>query len=250
MNKFMQDICDFHVGDFVDIHTHILPGMDDGCRSLTESVDFARLYEKAGIQRIVATPHFIPGTAWAPDKITVREKVHSLNEHLTEQGVNLRVFTGMEIAYHDNLAQNLEQGTLLPLGDSEFFLIEPPMTKGSDLFLADINELVEQGYRIILAHPERIEGLQNNLEAVRGLLEKGAFAQINFHSITGYFGKRAKRASEKLLEMNCCHFLASDSHDLRKRPPISLAELEMLGKFPAVMNTLEAGNRKLKELFY
>ncbi len=246
----MEDILNFHVGDFVDIHTHILPGVDDGCRSLTESIDFARLYEKAGIQQIVATPHFIPGTAWAPDKITVREKVDSLNGHLAEHGVNLRVFTGMEIAYHDNLGPNLEQGMLLPLGNSEFFLIEPPMTKGADLFLADIGGLVEQGYRIILAHPERIEGLQNNLEAVHCLVREGALVQINFHSITGYFGRRAKRASEKLLEMNCCHFLASDSHDLRKRPPISLTELEMLGRFPAVMNALKAGNRKLKELFY
>ena len=109
----------------VDIHCHILPGIDDGARDLDESAAMARLYVAAGFAAVVATPHFIPGTAWSADSRIIAARLAAVQARLDAEGIPLRVYAGMEIAFHKRLADRLQAGSVLPLGLSAHFLIEP-----------------------------------------------------------------------------------------------------------------------------
>ncbi len=99
----------------VNIHCHILPGIDDGARDLEQSVAMARLWAAAGFAAVVATPHFIPGTAWATDARIISERVAAVQARLDAEAIPLRVYPGMEIAFHKRLVERLHSGTVLPL---------------------------------------------------------------------------------------------------------------------------------------
>lgn len=218
----------FNISEFIDIHTHILPGIDDGSRNLAESVEMAEIYSNAGIKKIIATPHFIPGTAWDTPKEKILELVDMLQAKLDDEGIDLQIFGGMEIAYHKNLLQRIESGALLPLGGSGHYLIEPPFHGDLDAFFQCLSTLNASGYKLILAHPERIDGISENINLLRKLVQKGVYIQINSGSLRGHFGKRVKQRTFYLWERDCVHFVASDAHDTQTRRPLSETEWSTL----------------------
>ena len=146
----------------VDIHCHILPGIDDGARNLDESAAMARLYAAAGFAAVVATPHFIPGTAWSADSRVIAERVAAVQARLDAEDIPLRVYAGMEIAFHKRLADRLQAGSVLPLGLSRHFLIEPDFHGSQEDLLHAVRGLLDQGHRVIIAHVERISAFQRN----------------------------------------------------------------------------------------
>ena len=113
------------IQNFIDIHTHILPGLDDGPKNLQESIALARCYECTGVNRVIATPHFLPGTAWAPTKDKVIRSVQILQEKLNEEGIVVKIEPGMEIAYHGRMADRILAEELLPLSNSSHYLVGP-----------------------------------------------------------------------------------------------------------------------------
>ena len=104
--------------DFIDIHTHILPGIDDGPKDMSDSITLAREYERAGITKVFATPHFMPGTAWSADKETVLQLIDKLQTALDAEQVNLHIVPGMEIGFHKMMVERILSGQLLALGNS------------------------------------------------------------------------------------------------------------------------------------
>ena len=107
------------IAEFIDIHNHILPGIDDGPKSLNESVEMARCYVSVGITQIITTPHFIPGTAWAAGIHRIAEKIEELTACLQKEEIPLHIYPGMEIAYHKKLLDRFDKGLLQPLARSE-----------------------------------------------------------------------------------------------------------------------------------
>jgi protein-tyrosine phosphatase len=216
------------ISQFIDIHIHILPGIDDGAKNIDESTAMAEAYEELGVKRLIATPHFIPGTAWAAGRDQVFTIIEELQEHLTNNNITLKIFPGMEIAYHKKLIDRLEKGLLQPLGTSNSYLLEPSFNDSYDDLLTCAKQIMTQGSGTILAHPERIPSFQETAEPLLELVEEGLQVQINMGSLLGRFGASSKKMAKYLIEKNSVHFLASDAHSIEKRHPLSREDWEKL----------------------
>jgi protein-tyrosine phosphatase len=240
----------FTLDTFIDIHTHILPGLDDGPVNMEGSIALARCYERVGIKSIVATPHYLPGTAWAASKDKVLESVEQLQARLEDEQIDLFIQAGMEIAYHKKIAENLEEGKLLPLGSSGYYLIEPPLTGEQHSLLEGLLVLSDLGLPFILAHPERVESFQRKPEQLERLIERGWLLQINTGSLLGYFGRRSKETAEKMLKNNQIHFVASDAHDHKKRPPLNAGDWACLVENPKVYSLLSLVNSNISRFIF
>ncbi len=155
------------IKDFIDIHCHILPGLDDGAKDMAESLEIARCYERTGIKKVIATPHFLPGTAWAAEKEIVKQSVQELQASLDRNNIDLQVLPGMEIAFHKRLEERMRTNSFLPLGESGYYLIEPSFHGEQDSLLENLKSLLKMGQKLILAHPERIDRLHNRLDVLK-----------------------------------------------------------------------------------
>jgi protein-tyrosine phosphatase len=220
------------LADFIDMHCHILPGVDDGPADLAQSTTLARIYAQAGTTAVVATPHFLPGTSWATPAAAVQQMVDELQHHLNQQSIPLRILPGMEIAFHRKLEQRLRAGDVLPLADSSHYLIEPAFQGDQGECVALLTALQQDGFHFILAHPERIEGFQRSPHLLGQLAEQGVLLQINTGSLLGRFGSTSQRIATDLKEQGHLHFLASDAHDASRRGPMTATDWQQIHDLP------------------
>ena len=212
----------------VDIHCHILPGIDDGARNLDESAAMARLYAAAGFAAVVATPHFIPGTAWSADSRVIAERVAAVQARLDAEEIPLRVYAGMEIAFHKRLVDRVQAGSVLPLGLSAHYLIEPDFHGSQEDLLHAVRRLLEGGHHVIIAHAERILAFQRNYDPLLHLAARGLEIQVNSGSLLDHFDERCRRTALELLANKCVHYLASDAHRALRRTPPGAEDLRRL----------------------
>lgn len=212
------------LSNFIDIHTHILPGIDDGPKDLEESAELARCYTDMGITQVIATSHYIPGTAWAASRPCVLEKIAELQNYLQISNIPLAIFPGMEIAYHKKLPERLASDSFLPLGTSAYYLLEPSFTDSAEALFYCLDQLLGQGWKIILAHPERISALREPENLFDELVRQGLRIQVNSGSLLGKFGAESQQAGVRLIERKCVHYVASDSHGAKSRRPPMLEE--------------------------
>lgn len=201
----------------IDIHCHILPGIDDGSKSIHMSLEMAVQYQKSGFSHVVATPHFMYGTSWAPRPEVIKDRVNKLQKAIQKAGISLNVFSGMEIALDPEIPGLIRKKHVIPLAGSSYFLIEPPfhwLPPGwEDIPLS----VLENGYHVILAHPERCSGFLENPELLEKLVSAGIYTQVNRSSFQGFHGKHSQNLALKLAEKRLIHFMATDSHDPQKR---------------------------------
>ncbi|MDF2938751.1 MAG: hypothetical protein K0Q90_4124 [Paenibacillaceae bacterium] len=201
----------------IDIHNHILPGVDDGCRDLEESLELARLAVKDDIHHIIATPHHANGR-YQNDAGKVRQAVDDLNGALSAEGINLQIHTGQEIRVYKELLDDLNAGKLLTLADSRYMLLEFSSSRVPDGIEDLLHELRLAGITAIIAHPERNMELSGNLSRFADLIDRGALAQMTTHSINGLFGRKIQSISLDMCRSNLIHFLSSDAHNPLERP--------------------------------
>jgi protein-tyrosine phosphatase len=239
----------FGLNTFIDIHTHILPGLDDGPRDMTGSIAIARCYEQVGIKIVVATPHFLPGTAWAPTKERVLQSVRALQASLDHECIDLNVVPGMEIAYHKKLEERILMGSVLPLGESGYFLIEPSFQGEQEGLLTCLQSLLKQGQKLILAHPERADMFQQMPTMLRKFVDQGLCIQVNAGSLLGYFGEKSRATAELLRQAHCIHFIASDAHDHSKRGPLDAAQWKNLLACPGGGKLFSSCNAHTGKIF-
>jgi len=199
----------------VDLHAHLLPGLDDGPQTMDESLEMARLAAEDGTEIIVATPHRRDVVA-ASSIQNVQNLVARLNEALEEEagpgGRPLRVLPGMENHIEADLPDRVEDGTALTINSTRFILCEPPYTAyppyaDEVLFRLQLMRLVP-----VIAHPERNSVLGGNPKRLGAMVERGMFLQISAGSFTGEYGPQAQRAAESLLRRGLAHAVASDMH--------------------------------------
>lgn len=203
----------------IDLHCHILPAVDDGARSLEEAVLMCRLAASDGCSAMIATPHQRRPEWWNGE----REKLQGLADELARAvAPGFTVHLGGEIHVDSELlsaVDRFEANGILPLAGSRYLLIEFPWSYGEDQALELVYELRVAGWRPIVAHPEFIPWLADDPGLLAQLIGQGATAQVTAMSVTGEFGKRPQRCTHALLEADLVHFVASDSHDTRNRPP-------------------------------
>ena len=200
----------------IDLHSHILPMIDDGAQNLRESLEIAQLAWEDGITQMVATPH---DTGWGGSWQSTRESVQTLQVELGHHEIPLQVLPGLEIRIALNTPKQAREGHLLTLNDSRYLLIELPFTHYPPYTDHVIFELQVAGFVPILAHPERYSYLKTDPMKLFALVERGALVQITTSSILGEFGARVRDFSRLLLEHRLAHVISSDAHGVSIRPP-------------------------------
>jgi protein-tyrosine phosphatase len=206
----------------IDLHSHILPGIDDGARNPEESLEMARIAFEEGFSGIVATPHYGSGQ-FLSDITQVRKLVRELNHELITRGIDLKIFPGMEARITADVIESLSNGSVIAINEWRYILLELPPSQIPAGFENFIRLIVDSGKGIVLAHPEKNLEIQRRPEIIYKLLsmfKPGALLiQITADSITGDAGLRALSTSKWLLENGLAHVLATDAHSPVDRPP-------------------------------
>jgi protein-tyrosine phosphatase len=212
----------------IDFHSHILPNIDDGSRSVEETLLLLEMLSQQGIQHVAATPHYFPSRESVYDFLGRREKSFSELQQAAENKNLPKIHVGAEVSYYEGISK-LKDIPLLCLADSNLLLVEMPMAKWSDYAIHEIMELAcLPKTKLVLAHVERYRSYQNE-QVWQQLLENDILMQVNA-SYFLQFGTKRKALSQ--LQKNEIHFLGSDCHDLKVRPPkIGLAYQVVSQKF-------------------
>ena len=203
----------------IDIHTHILPGIDDGVSSDDEAVEFARVAVEDGTRTIVATPHCKEGFFFS-DRATVLERVAALRDRLAAANVDVTLVPGAEVHVCADLVERIRDGRAPTLADNGKTLLLELSLSQHHVGLEDlVFQLKLAGIVVVFAHPDRIRYLQDDASRYEEVIRLGAYGQITTGSILGTFGETAREFSDELLRKGLVHVLASDGHNVRGRHP-------------------------------
>ncbi len=207
----------------IDLHCHILPGIDDGAPDLSVSLEMARIALADGIAMTACTPHIYPGL-FENRAEGIRHAIEGLRRALAEADLPLILTEGADIQLVPELIAGLQRGTHPTLHGTRYFLFEPPHHTVPVRFHESIHDSLSSGYVPVITHPERLTWLDDEhypwfVQAAR----QGAWIQVTAGALTGRFGRTPKYWGERMLEEGLVHILATDSHDTRHRPPL-LAE--------------------------
>ncbi len=203
----------------IDIHLHILPGVDDGSPSMESSLEMAQLALESGVHGVIATPHCNLPEEPCLNAQGMEQQVKRFRRALQQAGIPLKVYGGMEIFGTPQTAQRLQTGQLCTLAGSRYPLIEFPFVDYGDTATEILDSVLRLGLRPIVAHPERYHYTQSDPRLLNLWVEMGCLLQINRGSLFGRFGRHAEALANGLLERNFVSFVASDAHSPTVRTP-------------------------------
>jgi len=242
----------------IDLHTHILPGLDDGAKTLEESIKMCWMSFRDGVRTIVATPHTLNGL-YLNDRDIILKKVDELNEALIHCGLRIsdcgiknskseidfssinsefripnsefRILPGSDVRLCENTLSHLDQGKVMTISDSKKYLfLEFPFQGIPHQAEEIIFQVMQRGMIPIITHPERNIELGQRPRRYYEMIRKGCLGQVTAMSLTGELGPRIKQVAERLLTNRLIHFIASDAHSLDGRPPILSEAVRVAGK--------------------
>ncbi|WP_312470559.1 CpsB/CapC family capsule biosynthesis tyrosine phosphatase [Neobacillus sp.] len=200
----------------IDLHCHILPGVDDGAEDLSASIRMAKEAVRQGIHTIVATPHHLNNQYENP-KQTVIERVAELNQALVKEKIDLKILPGQETRIYGELVEGFESGEILAVNESQYVLVEFSSSHVPRYTEKLFYDLQMQGLIPVIVHPERNQQIIEQPEILYQLVKKGALTQVTAASVFGGFGKKIKGFTLQLIEANLTHFIASDAHNTTNR---------------------------------
>lgn len=210
-------------GNLVDLHTHILPGVDDGARTMDEALEMLRMASADGTRIIVATPHAAQVT---PESVmTGVERLRN-----AAAGIDINILAGSEVKFSANLAEDFQAGRLVTIADSGYLLVEFPFSRWTSLVHTSLYALQLAGATPIVAHAERYPSVQDDPSILVELARMGIPIQVNAGSFTGEDGEDACRPAELLLRAGLVHILASDGHRMDKRKPLLQGAFERIAE--------------------
>ncbi|SDC06852.1 protein-tyrosine phosphatase [Terribacillus halophilus] len=201
----------------IDIHCHILPGIDDGPRTLNESLEMAKAAVAEGIDTIVATPHH-RNNQFNNHYADIMKEVHNLNDALAAASIPLTILPGQETRIFGELVEGLEEREILPINQhTPYILIELPTATFPKFTKQLLYDVQRQGYKPVIVHPERNKAILEDPNLLYEIVKGGTLSQVTAASILGKFGKKIQELSFKLIDSNLCHFVASDAHNISTR---------------------------------
>lgn len=204
---------------FTDIHTHVLPGADDGAQDVAEALKLVRMAWGNGTRTMFFTPHY-RGRFKNTPPMWHRENFDIFCQLVHSELPDMRLFLGNEIHYEADVSEKLFQGDIMTLNNSRYVLLEfSPASRHSQI-VRGVSEILGCGFIPIIAHAERYDGFQSSPTIAREVTGMGALIQLNADSIMGKCGYQTKNLCHNLLKDECVHFIASDAHDITKRPPL------------------------------
>ncbi|MCH6269420.1 tyrosine-protein phosphatase [Neobacillus citreus] len=199
----------------IDIHCHILPGIDDGAKNMEDSLIMAKEAARQGIHTIIATPHL--NNSYDNRKPLIVEKVEHLNNALQEANIDVKILPGQEPRIYGEVIEDYEKGEIQTLNGTQYVFIEFPSNHIPRYTEKLLFDLQLKGLVPIIVHPERNSELIERPETLYRIVERGALTQVTASSLCGYFGKKIKTFSIQLIEANLTHFIASDAHNVSSR---------------------------------
>ena len=204
----------------IDIHCHILPGLDDGAQTMVDALEMAAAAEQEGITKIIATPHLFRDTFEHDDLSIIRRKQEELTKNLARNNINVEIFTGAEVHISHNLMDHIKKHkAFLMLNGSSYLLVEFPskhiFSGVGQLFF----DLMSEDITPIIAHPERNDVFIRHPEMLYELIQRGSLAQANIGSLLGLYGEKVKETLFEFLEWNLVHFIGSDGHSKKGISP-------------------------------
>lgn len=200
----------------IDLHCHILAGIDDGAQTMEDSIEMARTAVNEGIDTIIATPHHKNGR-YENTKLEIIEITAELNKVLKEENIPLTVLPGQEPAIHGEFLKGISLEEVSTLNNTQYIFIELPAGHVPRYTEKLFYDLQVEGKIPVIVHPERNQEIIERPEILYQLVKNGALSQLTASSICGKFGKKIKSFSEQLIEANLVHFIASDAHNTNKR---------------------------------
>lgn len=219
------NITDFFASNFVDIHSHLLPGIDDGAKDLEDSISLIKTMRSYGIKNFITTPHVL-GDVYPNSSETIQSKLTEVQQELKSQGIDdVEISAAAEYMLDEQFTELLKQDDILTLKDN-FILVE------MSYFSAPLNvfellfEIQLKGYKPILAHPERYNFYHNDFESYYKLKKAGCLFQLNFLSLTEQYGKNVQKISQKLLKLGMYDFVGTDTHHSRHLKLLSVLATE------------------------
>lgn len=200
--------------DFVDIHNHLIPGIDDGAKTLEDSLVLIKKMHSYGIQNIICTPHIMEGV-WENTPKIILEQLSKLQIHLNENGLqNIKINAAAEYMLDANFSNILKSKTLLTLKD-QYLLVEMSYLNAPYNLYELLFDIQIENYQPILAHPERYNFFHNDFQQFKKLKEAGCLFQLNLLALTNYYGKDVHQVAVKLLKQGMYDFVGSDTHHMR-----------------------------------
>jgi tyrosine-protein phosphatase YwqE len=200
----------------VELHSHLIPGIDDGCENLEQSLEVLKLLQQKGYEKVITTPH-IMGDFYKNGKHNIIPGLEQLRAAAATEGITLQIEAAAEYMIDESLEQKIMTRDILTFGNN-YVLLEMPFQQPSPNMKKVFFELQINGYQPILAHPERYMYFAARKDKYNELADAGVLFQVNLFSLLGYYNPAAKRAAEYLIEQKLVHFVGSDIHGPRHLP--------------------------------
>lgn len=196
----------------IEVHSHLLPNIDDGVKSLEEAINTIKKLELLGYSDVIVTPHYIKGTKYNVNNIEKYKLFLELEKKILEENINIKLYLGNEIFVDENILENLKNGNCCPLNNSRYVLIEIPLNDN----IINLNEIIfklkSRGLVPIIAHPERYLIVKKDYNILDEWINRGALLQVNFESITGKYGNESKKVVKHILKNNLATLIGGDIH--------------------------------------
>ncbi|MFY7829685.1 MAG: tyrosine-protein phosphatase [Flectobacillus sp.] len=227
----------------VDIHSHLLPGIDDGAPDVPTSLYLIEELQNLGFKKLITTPH-IRMEVYPNSPSIVQEKLAIIQQEISEKGLSIQLNASAEYYIDDNFNELLQQNDIIPFPEPKYILAEYPMIAPLMNFEQRVFEMTKRGYTPIIAHPERYRYWHNMPEAFQRLKDLGCLLQLNILAIEGYYGPDIKECAKSLLKNNLYDLIGTDLHHERH-----LGRLKRLGEMNKEMQLLEKYSFQNKVLF-
>lgn len=204
---------------FVDIHTHILPGVDDGAKNLDQAMELLQLAWDNGTAAVILTPHY-RGRYRRNTPEQLRQVFAELQQRAAQQLPEMQLYLGNEAGIEQELAERLLEGRVLSLNGGDYVLLEFHTASSAPQIVEGVLEILNCGFTPVIAHAERYDSFCQNKKLAQEVIDFGALIQVNADSILGGAGSAPKRCALRLLRKAQVHFVASDAHDATRRHPM------------------------------
>ncbi|WP_017730235.1 tyrosine-protein phosphatase [Nafulsella turpanensis] len=204
----------------VDIHSHLLPGIDDGAKSLEESLELLTHFRDLGYRKVITTPH-IMSDFYQNTPAIIRQKLEELQEAARQQQLDIEINAAAEYYLDEQFYALLDKPEQLLTFGKNYILFETGFINQPVILFDAIFKMQSQGLKPIFAHPERYSYIQGNYQMARDIAERGALLQLNLNSLSGYYSPMAKKTAEKLIDDGLISFVGSDMHNIRHMESLS-----------------------------
>ena len=211
----------------IDTHSHILPGIDDGSKDIETSLNILRGLSEQGVTEVVLTPHYVAETSYTSSRAQNTKLLEMLQKKVTEENIQIKLHLGNEIYIDKDIAGLIRRRKISPMGNTRYLLVELPMSGEFESYQDILKSLIESGWKIILAHPERYHSFQKDTSKIDELHNIGILLQVNLGSIIEQYGKTAKKTAKYIFKNDMAFCFGTDIHHERDYSEIAKAQKKL-----------------------